>query len=264
MDLTPWSYCTGSADMKLSREFIKLLKRRVKRTVELHHTYQTIFDDETMTVFYKPGSGSDLILSYTGVGHSTGGIDLQTPEFSKSGFQNPILYVIDKHRSWGNSLNWTELETIVKDKRSDGRLILLGNSMGGFLAILAAKRLNADVSIAFAPQWSVCPQKVPFETRWMKYRKNIKQYSFSTLESSFSCDCHFYIFCGSDERDVRHLEMFPSHSKNLKRYQLDGGGHSVSALLKQYGILYQVISACMECQDVEALLFDNELKYKAL
>jgi hypothetical protein len=250
--------------MKSLREFIRQLKRRVKGTVELHHTYQTIFDDETMTVFYKAGSGQDLILSFTGVGHSTGGIDLQTPEFSKSGFQNPILYVIDKHRSWGNSLNWAKLETIVRDKRSDGRLILLGNSMGGFLAILAASRLNANISIAFAPQWSVCPEKVPFETRWMKYRKNITQYSFATLENSFSCDCHFHIFCGSDERDVKHLEMFPSDAKNLKRFQLAGGGHSVSAALKEYGILYQVIAACIEHQDVDALLFENELEYKAL
>lgn len=251
-------------NIDLLRNTFRRFKRRINRTVELRHVHQVIFEDDTTTILYTPGDGADLILSFTGIGHSTGGIDLQTPEFSKSDFQSPMLFVIDKHRSWGNRLNWNALEGIIREKRTLGRLVVLGNSMGGFLAILAADRFGADVSIAFAPQWSVNPKVVPFEDRWNKYRKNIEEYSIFSLEHSFANDCKFHVFCGSDARDARHLELFPTSTGNIVRYHLAGGGHSVSAGLKEFGILYPVIAACIEDRNVAELLIDAGMDHQVM
>lgn len=215
-----------------------------------------------MAVLYQDGSGSDLIISFTGVGHQTGGVDLQTPEFSRSGINNPIIYVIDKRRSWGNSLDWAELERIIKGMRHYEQLVLIGNSMGGFLAVLSAKRLMADVVVAFAPQWSVSPNIVPFETRWMKYRKHIALFHYPSLKNCFPNRCRFYIFCGSNENDIRHLKMFPKDVKNLHLYQLFEGGHSVASSLKESGILYDVIRGCIVGYDLENLFLTHSCMYQ--
>lgn len=243
-------------------DYIRRVRRRLKGTVELRNLYQIIFEDDDMAVLYEDGSGLDLIISFTGVGHSTGGIDLQTPEFSKSGCNNPTIYVIDKRRSWGNSLDWAELERIVKDMRHYQRLVLIGNSMGGFLAVLAARQLMADVVVAFVPQWSISPNIVPFETRWMNHRKRIASFHYPSLENCFSNRCRFYIFCGSNENDLRHLKMFPKDIKNLHCYQLFGGGHSVALLLKEAGILYDVILGCIEGHDLEDLFLTHSCVYQ--
>ena len=54
-------------------DYIRRVRRRLKGTVELRNRYQIIFEDDDMAVLYQDGSGPDLIISFTEVGHSTGG-----------------------------------------------------------------------------------------------------------------------------------------------------------------------------------------------
>lgn len=55
-----------------------------------------------------------VLLSFTGVDHAVGGIDVQKPEFygAGKGFDN-VIFINDLTRSWGNALDYDLiLETI--------------------------------------------------------------------------------------------------------------------------------------------------------
>lgn len=81
-----------------------------------------------------------------------GGINLRTHEFTSSNLEKTKNFIIDKRRSWGNSLDWDRLGEVVDQVARGGQITTLGNSTGGFLAILAAGMLNAAQAVAFAPQ----------------------------------------------------------------------------------------------------------------
>lgn len=245
--------------MAFANRFRRLLQKRgllrpdvSERPLQERDGYETVFDDDTMAVLFIPGSKDNCVVSFTGVGHGLGGMDLQSPEFSRSGGDETRIFVIDKRRSWGNGIDWDRLSDIVEDLAPDAEITTLGNSMGGFLAILSAPILGAGTAIAFAPQWSVDPEIVPEEMRWMQYRREISQIRYPDLSQSCAADCRIFVFFGDDRDDRLHIEFFRQQKMDL--FVLNGGGHDVAAHLKRNGVLYPLVSACRSGADVGALL----------
>ena len=87
--------------------------------------------------------------------------------------------------------------------------------MGGFLAILSAHRFGASRAIAFAPQWSIDPEIVPSEQRWLVYRENITSLKFRDLTAAIDTSVHFSVFFGKDRHDEAHIILFPSERENI-------------------------------------------------
>ena len=56
-----------------------------------------------------------ILLSFTGIGHGMGGIDVQRPEFFGAGksFGN-VIFMSDRKRSWGNSLDFGRLIEVLE------------------------------------------------------------------------------------------------------------------------------------------------------
>jgi hypothetical protein len=216
--------------------------------------YETLHDDDGMAVLYRPGTGPDCILSFTGIGRAMAGIDLQTPEFSRSNLDARKLFVIDKHRSWGNRLDWARLERIVSGVAQGGRVVTLGNSMGGFTAMLGAARFGASDAIAFVPQWSIDPAIVPRETRWTDYRAGAGPIVHRDLSDALDGRCRFHVFFGDHPMDRIHSALFPRDRDNLDLFLVRGGGHEVGRFLKEKGQLYSVIDACLDGGHVGRIL----------
>lgn len=207
--------------------------------------YKSLYEDEFIKVVQLPGCRKKCMVSFTGIGHSLGGIDLQSPEFTKSSTQYNKLFIIDKNRSWGNAIDWQKLEKILHGHIQDADTTMLGNSMGGFLAILSAHRFNAKNVIAFAPQWSIDPDIVPTENRWWKYRKSINQIIYRDLSKSFNPKTQYDIFFGGGPEDAKHIQFFPGHLRNVNVNVIPGCDHNVAAYLKERGTLYSTIEACL-------------------
>ena len=231
------------------------MRRRSRTAVTQRGGYETLFDDDVMTVFYRPGRLDACVVSFTGVGHGTGGIDVQNPEFARSGGEESSVFVIDKHRSWGNALDWEALKRVLAPVLKGAHVTTLGNSMGGFLAIYAARDLGATEAIAFAPQWSVDPKIIPDENRWKKYRRTISEFRIPDLSDAFSSRTKYFVLFGNDVRDYKHVRLFAKRTDALELHVLDGCDHDVARFLKDKGQLYAAINACRAGGDV-AGVFD--------
>jgi len=129
----------------------------------------------------QPGTSDVLVVAFAGVGHALGG--LQTEEFRKilsridQASACHLIWVIDKRRVWYNEGVAEAVAAWVNTYIAEARInavVTLGNSLGGFGAIVFARRLvNCVQAIAFCPQSSVKSDLVPFETRWPEWRAAI-------------------------------------------------------------------------------------------
>jgi len=204
----------------------------------------TLFENDALRIRYAPGHTRTLFVSFTGVLHGMGGIALD--EFAGSGRAHHCLFVSDLRRTWYNGTGLAEeICRIVRQKAKAlgvRRIITIGNSMGGFGAILFARLLQADTAIAFTPQYSFDSRIVPGETRWSEYRESIATWEFPTA-LPLRARTRYYLFSGVDRMEMQHTELFPQ-APNLALF-LVGGGHTVAQAIKDSGCLGRVIRACI-------------------
>lgn len=83
------------------------------------------------------------------------------------------LFVIDASRSWGNAPEFAPAlrATLAAEAALAplGRVAALGQSMGGYAALVAARLVPVDVVLAFSPQAGIGPGAVPGECRWAEW-----------------------------------------------------------------------------------------------
>lgn len=179
-----------------------------------------------------------IIASFTGVGHQLGGI--QTEEFQKiKSFETyDSTFIIDKSKSWFNNVDVNE---IIEKVKMYENVITLGNSMGAFSAIMFAMHYPVNKVIAFATQYSIHPDIVPWEKRWNGYQKNISEkFGWKHKHLDFNDKTIYYIISGNDEEDKKHLDMIPNKS-NIKKIKVVGANHGVANYLKKENKLYPLI-----------------------
>ncbi|MFG1425997.1 alpha/beta fold hydrolase [Roseixanthobacter glucoisosaccharinicivorans] len=190
------------------------------------------------------------VLACAGIQAELGGIEIQ--EFSSSlaaqQRRRHVAFMRDSTARWYNSIDPALIDSF-SASQSDRQIVTLGNSMGGFAAILLSLLLpNAIGSIAFCPQFSVHPEEVPFETRWTEYISAIAEWRFRTcLPQTWNHpkSVTHTIFCGEREpADIRHAELILHHAQNPARaFILSGCGHNVARHIKAHHALAPLLDA---------------------
>lgn len=205
---------------------------------------QIIQDDDTCRIEVDRkalAAAERLVVTFAGIGHGRRPRGVPVPEFigSASRYGAPIS-IADKRRSWGNSLDIHNISRTVLEL-ADGRPIFtLGNSMGGFLAILFSTPLRATRTVAVASQFSVCPTINPNEHRWDYFALNIDKWWYPSLLGHFNFVTEYFTLNGSIPQERRHWFRFP-HQSNTQHYVFDGIGHNVAAHLKDVEALSLVL-----------------------
>ena len=195
-----------------------------------------------------------------------GGINIQSKEFLKSAETSSTVFVVDKKRSWGNNLDFEFIKKIIEKYLEGKAIYTLGNSMGGFLAILATKYFSVKTCIAFVPQFSVNQEIIPNEKRFRQFTQNIKVWNYRSLEKCFNQKTRYYLFFGADNgiEDEQRL-MFPSGKNIIKITFLSRSFiHNVAQRLKEDGNLYTFIGNCMKQKDLTATLAVVTPKYEVV
>ena len=203
-----------------------------------------LFEDSLLRISYDISSDSDrCLIAFTGVGHGLGGIDVQREEFISQAALGMVIWVTDKQRSWGNNLDLESIAAILQKLINGKKIFVIGNSMGGFLGILMSRILKASHVMCFTPQFSISKSIVAEETRWMKYRKQIKNIRHLDLSESFSDDCNYAILVGSGQQEDVHTRLFKQYASGSKAhiYQFLGAEHNVASYLKDAGVLNESI-----------------------
>lgn len=204
-------------------------------------------DREELRIAVYPGESEETVVSFTGIGHAMGGV--QTAEFHRTLAPTDgsptctMISVIDTRRRWYNDGLATTVTDAVNDllQRSESRrTVALGNSMGGFGAIVFARRLlRCDLSIAFSPQSSVHPDIVPFEARWMQWRAGIETWDLPDAVAELDPSIRYEIFYGTEHpADLLHAARFQDPPRaNVRITMIPGCAHTVPAHLKAQGQL---------------------------
>ena len=198
-----------------------------------------------LRITYLPGTSSTLVISFAGAGRT----DFKKPvnEFYKLAHrdgENHVLFIIDDSRSWMNgpqvAQNICKCIQDVQDKAGITRLIALGNSMGGTMAIILAQLMQIDSVIALTPQVSVDPQVVPDETRWVKFRNNIETFHFPKIIELPSDRSEITIIHGDTPNELMHALKFPK-DENAAHFIVPGGNHALAQSLHKSGDLKPII-----------------------
>lgn len=142
-------------------------------------TFERIWEAPPFRIDFLDGAGEDLVIACASIGHDPE--RPPAPEFvatavGRGGAAPPrrALFVSDASRSWGNDPGFEAALrgalAAVTARAPVRRIAAIGLSMGGFAALVAARILPVDCVLAFSPQFSVLPARVPEETRWARWR----------------------------------------------------------------------------------------------
>ncbi|MEW9920208.1 alpha/beta fold hydrolase [Marimonas sp. MJW-29] len=172
-------------------------------------------------------------------------------EFFRSATQdeaNHALFVSDFSRSW---LNWPGMDAQIADmvastaaENGIDDIALIGNSMGGTMALLMARRIPARTVMAFVPQYSVSPQIMPEEKRWRKYRANISAFIYPEVTLEKTDDQTVYIVHGGTGGELAHALKFPL-IRGIRHFILPQYGHNHAKMLNRKAVLAPLIGAAL-------------------
>ncbi len=197
-----------------------------------------------LKVTCAPGSGTRLVVSFTGVGKPEARD--QAEEFvgsSRQNGRNHVLFVADTLRSWYNDPGIFEevVDVVDEYRRRHGiaETVTFGNSMGGYGALIFARALGATSALAISAQYSADPALVPEETRWREYRDRIAVFTRPPLEQELSPDCRYFVLHGGGRVERPHWSRFP-RQENLHHYLVGRAGHGVGRRLKASGLMRNV------------------------
>ncbi len=204
---------------------------------------------EPLVAHYLSGTGTRLVVSLAGVGRNRGQVPpMEFIGTSRGGGVNHVLFVSDTSRSWMNGPGLAEMHSkLVEDTRvSHGitEIVALGNSMGGFVALVLANMVHIDTVIAFAPQFSMHPDLVPEEKRWSIFSSNITCWTIPDVGTLDQEASEYYIFHGSNPLESRHWLRFP-WNRRLNHFIFDGLGHDVAARIQKRRLLPSIFDAAV-------------------
>jgi hypothetical protein len=204
-----------------------------------------IFESDALRVSYINRHTAEVCMCFSGIGRHEDKLDEISEEFYSISSLCSAIFIIDKNRSWGNDLNFSELGDVLKPYINNKKIYTLGNSMGGFLAILATQFFNISTAIAFAPQFSIHKSIVEEEDRFDKYSNKISEWKYLSLDGSFNNQTKYYIFAGAGRLENIHLKLLPTAPNIVTIVFLNPTfDHKVAQQLKNKKILTEVIYDC--------------------
>ena len=223
---------------------------------------QLLYEDEFLRVQAKLVEGAErTVLAFTGVGKAISGDTVQMVEFYRASTAGAnAVFIIDKTRSWGNRIDFERLVSILTPVTAGRRVCTIGNSMGGFLAVLMSSFLDVRCTVAFVPQFSVDADVMPEETRWEIYLNEITKFRYPSLDGHFNTRAKYYLFHSGKEKDRPHWEKIPS-APNIKQFVFQNFGHGAVKHLKAMGLLDSIIGQCFDEIDPTDMLtsrFDSD------
>ncbi|WGH77144.1 alpha/beta fold hydrolase domain-containing protein [Jannaschia ovalis] len=209
---------------------------------------QTVLRDDALVLRFLKGQGSRLVVVFTGIGAGFG--DRRLDEFAASasdGGANNVLFVTDRAASWYAAPGlWDRIVDLIRatcEHEATTELVTLGNSMGGYGAMLAARDLPVARAIAFSPQVTM-DRDLLADARWPDVAAKFGPLPIrSTAELVGQGETRFFVAVGGDcAPDRAHVDLLPAHP-NLHRFVLPVAAHNLARSLKEAGQLSQIIAA---------------------
>ena len=195
-------------------------------------TIDTVLQDEELILRWLPGSTRRMVVVFTGLKAGFGGAPLD--EFAGSASdkgKNNVLFVTDRRATWFAAPGlWRRIVKLIRYLRKSERIdeiVTLGNSMGGFGALLLPRDVRVRRAIAFSPQLTM-DRTLMDDTRWPDIKDKFGDLPVDNV--------------GGCREDVAHLDFAPEMNR-VHRFVLPKGRHNIAGALKDAGLLSDVIGA---------------------
>lgn len=221
---------------------------------QLHELY---VDDALRITTLGDPEAPNLFLCFTGIRQAMGGIGAEEFVGSTSLPGYSAIFITDLERTWFNGFDPADLQAILADRTQGRRIVTIGNSMGGYGAVWATKYFNVATAIAFAPQFSVHPEVVPTEKRWMEFRKDIYNWRDRSLAGSFNEQTQYFTING--DLDELHWSSFP-RTDNCEHILIENSAHNPASVLKECGVLNDLLDRCIRGFSPYPLLQERGVK----
>lgn len=201
-----------------------------------------VWDRAPYSVDYAPGQGEDLVICFSSIGHDA--TRAPSPEFfgAATAGGRPALFVMDESRSWANDPGFAPAILGALAAVAPARRILtLGLSMGGFCALVAAEVVPVTAVLAFGPQFTIDPARLP-DARWQDWTARITFLRYPT--APLARGPQITLMHGLAD-DAAQALAFPEQA-NLDHLLFPGLGHSdLLPHLKARGCLPGLVSAAL-------------------
>ena len=223
-----------------------------------------LYEDDNIKISIIERDLPTVTLCFSGAALDDRGLDIVGAEFIRASQTATAIFIVDKTISWGNNIDFDLLRNVIGAYTQNKIVNAIGNSMGGYNAIIASKVINLNTVIAFVPQYSINKKVMPGESRWDCFGKNITNWRIESLEGYFNMHTNYYIIAGSTGGDRAHLEKMPATS-NIKKIYFKGifYDHNVAPVLKNHNILYDVIGDCLIQLDPNTIIRSRLSNYEA-
>ena len=169
------------------------------------------------------------------------------PGLDRAGFGQSFLasrridavHVISADNRWYQYPEIPEaLEVIRRIAARYPRTVAYGMSMGGYAAIRFGAAAGAAGALAISPQFSVDPEIVPFENRWLEDARCIDFRLERTWRPGFVDTA--YVVHDPYNLDRRHVELFARHTRVIP-IGVRNSGHPSSGFLAEIGLLQNLV-----------------------
>ena len=213
---------------------------------------QLIHRDRDLAVAWLPGSSARLMLVFISI--RRGALHPDRLEFwgvASDRGRNHVLFINDRERSWYSRPGQRErIQRIVGRfvaERGIDTIWSIGNSMGGYGAILFSDRLRISKVVAFVPQLLMTPE-VLAQPNWADYVAPIRdEVERDLVPIIAAADCRFHIVTGDrfddDILHMGHLRKTLPDAPQVRIVIVPGQSHYVARWLKEQGQLAKLVAA---------------------
>ncbi|UWQ22041.1 hypothetical protein [Jannaschia sp. W003] len=218
---------------------------------------ETVYEDADLTLRWLPGSTPRMVVVFTGMKRGFGGAE--PDEFAASascGGENAVLFVTDRKATWFAAPGlWKRAVAMIRTvRRSEGveEVVSLGNSMGGFAALLLPRDLRVARAVAFAPQVTM-DRDVLIDARWPDVEALYGAAPARDVgETVGETRAQYYVaVCADCPEDQAHAALMPQ-LRRVHRLAVPCAGHNPARVLREAGVLGDVVGALVRGRKARA------------
>lgn len=211
-----------------------------------------IHRDRGLAVAWLPGRSARLVLVFISIRHKAlHPVTLEFRGVASDQGRNHVLFINDRERSWysvpGLRDRIAEIVRHCVAEHGIEEIWAIGNSMGGYGAILFSDRLRISQVVAFVPQLLMTKELLA-KPNWAAYVAPIRErVERDLIPIIAAADCRFHIVTGDrfadDILQMGHLRKTLSDAPQVRIVIAPGQSHYVARWLKDQGQLAKLVTA---------------------
>ncbi|MBD8555641.1 hypothetical protein IFT84_14110 [Rhizobium sp. CFBP 8762] len=207
-------------------------------------TSQTIHESERLIVTYRkldPASKT-LVITFSPAierGETSTKIGFGERFLSNLGYDT-ICFISNDNHWWQVPSMREAVDLAASLSKQYTNVVTYGVSMGGYGALLYSKQFGAQTVIAAVPQFTIDPDKEPYEQRWAHFARRLTFLSDNLTDGLLDGSNVYLLYDPLFKPDTRHVSLIDK-DRRFNRIPASFATHSVTRYLARLKILSPLV-----------------------